>query len=211
MKRKRPEWEGELATPIEAKGPRYRELKPTIFGDDLTEQQKAEHAALYDAEMARQLGENLRKIELLKEHFAVPDGEGGLIALVIVLARYADIPGFRIVRRGEGRGRKKDAWPHGACIGLILDVAVEKERIGTKSDKGALSSILGRKSHYEPKPMRNAETKKRRVDALAVRLNEARKLVKKKKLDAFCDHRNPLMVSMFVDNRADFAGVMFEG
>jgi hypothetical protein len=124
--------------------------------------------------MERAFFESLRKLELVKRHLRIPRGPGENLLLALVLAPMA-IPGFEVILRGEGRGRKRK-WTDFMCIALICDVETTKEALGTESDIEALRGIVSRKNHYivGPLPRTIAATNKMAA-SLNARLVEARK------------------------------------
>jgi hypothetical protein len=201
-KRKNPirhKWTGPLAKPIKWRGPLTR-VTPPILGGEPSAEFQAKYAARYDTAAARAFIESALKLNLLKQHFEVPDGEGSgpWICLALALARYADIPGFRVEQPWEGRGRKRDIWMDSRYVGLVLDVERVKAEHKIKRDLAALRHLAENPSRYNSnKPSQNWETQKKLAATLNSRLTEARRLVREKKLEGYIDPSNQACIAIF--------------
>jgi hypothetical protein len=168
----KPKWKG-LAQPIVRSGPRSRNLTPSEAIPEPTAE--ADHAKRYDDALLTAYFESLRKLELLKRELRIPKGPTGNFVLALALASIY-VPGFKLMRRGEGRGRKRKKWTDFKCIALICEVEETKEALGTDSDSAALNEIVKRKNRYVDGPLPRAlMTISKAATSLNARLVEARR------------------------------------
>lgn len=170
----KPKWKG-LAQPIVRSGPRSRNLTPSAAIPEPTAEEQADHAKRYDDALLTAYFESLRKLELLKRELRIPKGPTGNFVLALALASIY-VPGFKLMRRGEGRGRKRKNWTDFKCIALICEVEETKEALGTDLDSEALKEIVKRKNCYVDGPLPRAlMTISKAATSLNARLVEARR------------------------------------
>jgi hypothetical protein len=180
---KKIKWTGPLAKPIKWSGPLTRALAPTIAGGEPSAELQAKREARFNSASLATCFESLKKLQLLKKQFDIPEGEGSWVALALALAMYSDIPGFRVEYPGQGRRHNPTKWSDGACIGLILDVEQVKADQEIKADLNALLYLVSNPSIYCSKPSRNQEMRKKQAKTLNARLTEARLRVREKHLE----------------------------
>ena len=164
-------WKGDLTRPIVWTGPRSRNLTPTAAHPEPPTTEKQErHAQRYDAALSAAESEVLRKLELLKEKLKIPRGPAENLELAVALATLY-VPGFKVIRRREGRGRPTK-WTDFRCLALVIEVDTTKVRLGTDEDKQALREIVRSKNRYIEYNRKNPMPRtKEAIDAAAESLN----------------------------------------
>jgi hypothetical protein len=140
-------WKGDLAQPVRWKGPPTKRITPSIAIPEPSAEAHAENARRFEKALLDVFAESNRKLERLKEYFAIPPGPMSDRLLALRLAMLF-VPGFKLILKGEGRGRKRKTWTDFKCIALICDVEAMKEALGTESDVEALRKIVSRKNRY---------------------------------------------------------------
>lgn len=184
-------WKGDLARPIVWTGPCSRNLTPTAARTKPpTKEEQERHAQRYDAALLAAESEVLRKLELVKKKLRIAKGPAEDLNLAVALATIY-VPGFRVIHRGQGRGRKRSKWTDFRCLALIIEVDAIKSRLETEEDMQALREIVRRTNFYieyerEKNPMPRT---KMAIDAAATSLNarlvEARKRASAERFEPF--------------------------
>ena len=178
MAKKKRDWKGALARPVEVAAP--------LWPVGATDLQIASYEAEFriDAEQFLRR-ERLQKIPLLFEHYNIAD-DLDFIGLVLALAVDLGVPGFQrkdvqyefslgdsgLVRRVKTSGRQKD-WTTERLEALYEAVQEEKHKKGVTEDRAALLS-LARRRPWQP-PANHRGTNQQWVETLESRLQEAKK------------------------------------
>jgi hypothetical protein len=93
--------------------------------------------------------ERCRKLELLKTELGLRTGPFGDFPLAMWLATEY-VRGFRLLHPDDRRrrGRRRDQWPHGQYIGLLVDVDQIKEVSRVRTNRAALRVLVSRPNDY---------------------------------------------------------------
>jgi hypothetical protein len=168
-------WNGDLARPIRWNGPLKERITPTAADPEPSDEAEAENLRRYRKANLDVLDESLRKLELLKEYFGIPASPASDRLLALRLA-IQFVPGFGLVGPRGGRGRPRNKWTDGACIGLLIDVENIKDETCKDSDLDALAALLrGRNEYNSNSPPRTEGGRRKMARSLQARLTEARR------------------------------------
>jgi hypothetical protein len=184
-------WKGPLAEPVIDPGPSTPNPPDTILTEFESPQSKTESNRIwrqrYDDAQSRILSQLLAKLPLLLHRYNISEGEAQYVTLSLALAMEF-VPGFRVIKKGSGRGRKNDTWPDGAYIGLLVDVEVTKARKNLKTDAAALRALLNETAckYNGNKKITHEGTLYKAIKTMNARLSEAKRLNKKLSFDVKC-------------------------
>lgn len=165
----KPEFTGELATPIPYKLP----ARPSAALDLLPDAQ-AKWERERGMAMAEATQEIFRKLELLADHYGVagPTLDSKALPLLLCVCRQF-IPGFRLeIPKPSRRGRPKTSGRITTRMQRIIDVQAIKAAKKLKSDRDALWAL------YKPRKQRISRDidalAEKRLDALEASYNRAK-------------------------------------
>jgi hypothetical protein len=170
----KPEFTGELATPISYRPPAHPSGAVLDLFPDVQAKWKRERGkAMADA--VRQM---LRKLPLLAAHYGISGDDMNANALPLLLCVCRDfIPGFQVreaipSRRGRPTKRSKIT----TRMQFIADVQAIKAENNLKSDRDALWALIKTNARYREGGVPRSEgTIKKAIDALETRYSEAKR------------------------------------